>query len=285
MLKQSSHQLPSDFVGTIPELSWKAMADAAQKLQNTIVRRVRMTVEEIIDLMNIAIYMTQTFDDPQRTVWCEDIRENLQTSLEIIKGVEKGLRETLSRHLQDITKQKAALDSLEADTIAKMMEYEKKNRASICEAVDKVLFQPNDSTNKNKGLPISDAIKSAVVKEEATNPDETIEKEETSSTSGSDTSLNDDILSFHEFQASPKKPAKPVDQASSTTNIKREHKRYSHFTTTTTTFESLDPYSPEETLQMSNPRRSFSNQLAAEMIPDLDFSTAPLSSPSPEIPK
>lgn len=144
LLTQSASQLPH----TLPAMGWEGCLSAAEKLQSTIARRTRTSVDGMISLLDDSMVITQSFKDRRRTAWCQYVCETLRSSLANIEEVEKDLREILSVQLQDIAGKRAKLDSMATQAIAHMMEVERLNRVYVCEAMKQVLLDLNTPGEK-----------------------------------------------------------------------------------------------------------------------------------------
>ena len=258
LLMQSASQLPR----TVPAMGWEGFLAAAERLQSTIARRTRTSVNGMISLLDDAIIMTQSFKDVWRTAWCQDVRKKLQSSLANIEGLERNLRKTVSIQLQDIASKRAELDSMETKAIAHMVEVEKQHRVYVCEAMKQALLDLKVPGEKplliNAG---SESVKfqeggEAHLKENLVNG-------RISDASAHETSPRKTALRRSEVQLI-KPDTGNLNQSGLTSKSSWEAKQYPY----STPLESSNLFSPRPTQlkeEISKPQ-PFSKQLAAKMM-------------------
>lgn len=160
LLMQSDSRLPE----TVSATGWVEILDAAEKLQSIVTRRMRMTVNGMIGLLDDAIVMTQSFKDVRRTTWCQKVYKKLQSCVVNIEGAGKDLRDILSVQLQDIASKRAELDSIETKAIDHTMEIEKKKRADVYYALKQELLDvriPGTKKSRLKGNLVRSGISGA----------------------------------------------------------------------------------------------------------------------------
>lgn len=271
LLTQSASQLPR----TVPAMGWEGFLGAAEKLQSTIARRMRTSINGMIGLLDDAIILTRSFKDVERTAWCQDVCEKLQSDLATIERHEKNLREILSGQLHEIASKRAELDckraeldskraeldSIETKAIARLEEVEKQTRAHFYEAMNQTPLYLN--TPGEKALLINDGSESNTIKKEgASHLKGNLGNGRISDASAYDTLSKETGLSSRELQVVRQDPGK-LDLAGLTGKSSWEPKRYSY----STPLEGPNFFSSKPTKgnkEISN-SQSFSKQLAAEM--------------------
>lgn len=260
LLMESADHLPC----IVPAMGWEGFLDAAEKLESTIARRKRVSVHGMINKLDDAIAMTQSFNDVRRNAWCQHVREKLQSGLANIEGLEKDIREIVSIQLQNIAEKRAELYTMETKTIAHMMEVEKQNRVLEWEVMKQAL--PDLDTSGAKVLPIIDGSEPVKLKEEgAKNLQGNLDDDRISNVSAYNTPPKKVVLPHRESQVVSKYPG-TVDEAELTSKTLWNPKIYSYPTPPEN--PNLFSSQPTQESQERSDAQTFSKSLAAEMIPD-----------------
>ena len=256
LLREFADHLPC----TVPAMGWEGFLGVAEKLQSTIARRTRTSVNGMINFLDNGIIMTQSFKDVGRTVWCQHIHEKLQSSLANIERFENDLREKLSVQLQDIARKRAELDAMEIKAIAHMMEVEKRHRVLEHDIMKQGLLDLN--IPGEKVLSISNGPEPVKIKEGESNLKGNLDGYRIPGVSAYDTTPKKAALYHSESQIIKQDP-ETVDQPNLSCKPSRDSKSHSY----SAPLESSNLFSsqsPRWSTEISY-AQTFSKQLAAEM--------------------